>query len=299
MKEIRVTLYSHENDAYNELYRVIDGDTKQKYFARYTCNNGTWYFVSDPLGYCELSHPCPENYVFVVCTANGKELFKDSNGEIRNPFPTFEQQAIMEWDAIKENYPTKEGKDTWLQSFITKDMKEKLKDEPCLYNNWTLCWISEIKKESIKEFEHLGTDYCIYKVTMKHMYCDCEWIKYLAGLKKMDEGSGYGKYFGEWYDDSVVGACYGNGEAIWLVADALKLIYPGFGVSRVEVGRFAVYERRMSYRMAAEHHLLKGNFEREFVNLVIENERTHKSFYSNLEEIKKDYPDCLGDNDFR
>ena len=55
----------------------------------------------------------------------------------------------------------------------------------------------------------------------------------------------------------------------------------------------------MSYRMAAEHCLLKGTFEREFVNSVIENERKNKTFYENLEEIKKDYPDCLMDQDYR
>jgi len=200
MKEIKVRLYAHENDSYNELYKVIAGNTKEKYFARHTYNSGVWYFVSDPLGYCELSHVCPGDYIFVVCDKNGAELFKDSNGEISNPFPTLERQAVAAWDGIKAKYPTTDGLNDWLQSFLTAEIKEQLKKEPCIETNWVWSWFTVVNKEVIAEFGHLGEQYCIYKVTNKHKYCGCEWIEYFAGAKKMNEYGSYIKHFGNFYN---------------------------------------------------------------------------------------------------
>ena len=54
MTEIKVYLYASENDCYVELWKSVD---EEKYYGRYTYNDaGTWYYVCDPLGYCELDH---------------------------------------------------------------------------------------------------------------------------------------------------------------------------------------------------------------------------------------------------
>lgn len=208
MRKIKVKLYANENDNYVELYKVISGDTKCKYFARYTYggDDGIWYFVADPLGYCELDYVCSNEYVFTVCDQNGKELFNDSNGEIKNPFPTLERKAQLVWQTIKDGYPSKRnGLTDWLLSFLTKEVSEsKLKDLPCHEANWPH-WYDEVDKEIIHRFDHLGENYAIYKVTKTHRYCEANWITYYAGLEHMDEYTDYVKWYGDWFDTSIFG----------------------------------------------------------------------------------------------
>jgi hypothetical protein len=224
MKEIKLRLYSHMNDSYNELYKVLNGDTKVKYFARHCWNDsGTWYFVADPHGYCELDHSCPEDYIFIVCGHNGKTLFKDSNGEISNPFPTLERKAKIVWNSIKDRFSTIDGLNDWLLSYLTREVIETtLKGQYCPYENWVAFWYDETGREVIEQFEHLGEKYCIYKINRKHRYCDCEWIEYFAGPETMDEYTNWIAYYGAYFDENKVGTCYSPNEARRVVMSALE-----------------------------------------------------------------------------
>lgn len=77
IKEFWVKIKYPENDEYNELWITNKGT----YFARHTYHGGVWYFVGDPLGFCELSHLCPEDYVFHVCDDSWNELFISTNND--------------------------------------------------------------------------------------------------------------------------------------------------------------------------------------------------------------------------
>ena len=303
MKEIKVKLYSHENDCYVELYKVIKGDTKVKYFARNTYSSGDdgqWYFVADPLGYCELDHGCPGDYVFIVCDSKGKELFRDSNGEIRNPFPTLERKAELTWNEIMQEYPCKkEGLNDWLLSFLTKEVsKTKLKDLPCHEANWPH-WYNELKREVIRKFNHLGENYCIYKVTSKHKYCECEWINYYSGYEEMDEYTSYIKWYGACFDDSRTGPNYSRSVAIGVVVKSLENIYSRkYNLSYIRQTNYGDYEQKMSYTQAAEF-LLKGDYDRVFVHEVANREKDNKTFYESYEEIRKNFPNVVLDYSFK
>jgi len=257
MKEIKVKIYAHENDDYNELWKVISGDTKQKYFARHTFGKAEWYFVADPLGYCELDHACPDDYIFIVCDDNGKELLRDSNGGISNTFPTLEQKTKNVWNSIKEKYATIDGLNDWLLTFLTKNIIEtKLSDVFCHYENWTWGWQDTVNKEVIERFNHLGVDYCVYKLTKKHRYCDCEWVDYYAGHAKMDEEyPSYVEYFGSWYDGNIMGDCYSPNDATKTVKGALEQIYKSDrGLSTVSTTPYGVSrEKLLSFNGAAAY----------------------------------------------
>ena len=303
MKEIKVRLYAHKNDSYVELYKVIGGDTKEAYFARATNRNGTdgeWCFVSDPLGYRELDRSCSDSYLFIVCDSKGKELFRDSNGEIMNPFPTLERKAILTWDEIIKGYPCKkEGLNDWLLSFLTKDMaEEKLKDLPCHEENWPY-WYDVLSKSIIHRSSHLGENYCIYKVTNKHRYCDCVWVDYFSGYEVMDEYTGYIKWHGACFEESNVGPNYSRRIAIKIVIEALQKIYESkYSLSHINQTEYGDFEKKMRYADAAEF-LLKGNYNRSFVHEITNREKERRTFYDSHAEIRKAFPNAVMDYAFR
>lgn len=302
MKEIKVKLYSHENDKYVELYEVIEGDTKAEFIARNTYgrgDDGEWYFVSDPHGYCELDHGYPADYVFIVCDARGNELLQDGNGKTRNPFPTLKRKAELTWYEIKAEYPCKkEGLTDWLLSFLTKEISETvLQSKPCHEANWPF-WCDDIRKDVVQKFTHLGENYCIYKVTTKHRYCDCEWIEYYSGKEIMDRYTGYVDYYGACFDESRSGPNFSRKVATKKVSDALKIIYHNkYRVSYVRQTEHGDYEHRMDLYQAAEL-LLKGNFNREFVLQVINTEVMRRTFYGNYHSACKDFPNLVMDYSF-
>jgi hypothetical protein len=294
MKEININLYRYRNDSYVELFKLIGGNTKTKYIARRTYSggdNGEWYFVADPLGYCELDHSCPSDYVFVVCDHNGNELFRDSNGEVSNPFPTLERKAELEWYEIMKKYPCKEeGLNHWLLSHLTKVISEtKLKDEPCHESNW-LHWYDKISRKVIHRFTHLGENYCIYEVLKKHRYCDCEWVDYYSGYELMDEYTGYIKWYGARFDESNTGPNYSRSLAIQYVINAMKKIYQKEqSLSYVKQAEYGDFELKMDYYQAAEF-LLKGNYDRSFVHEVADKEKDNRTFYDCYKKMNEDFP---------
>ena len=294
MKEIKIVIYRHENDSYVELYKVIGGDTTVKYFARATYGggeNGEWYFVADPLGYCELDHGCPDDYVFILCDNDGKELFRDSNGAVKNPFPTLERKAELSWGEISNEYPCKrEGLNNWLLSYLTKELSATtLKDEPCHDANWSY-WFDEISRKVLHRFTHLGENYCIYSVSRKHRYCDCEWVEYYSGYEVMDEYTSYIKWHGSFFDESKTGPNYSENVAVDIVINALKAIYKSsYKLSYVNRADWGDYEQKMDYRQAAKL-LLKGNYCRTFVHEVADKEKSNRTFYDDSEKMRQDFP---------
>ena len=299
MKRIKVCIYSHENDSYNELYKVIKGDTKKKYFARHTFGNGEWYFVSDPLGYCELDYSCPEDYIFIVCDGNGKELFEDSNGKISNPFPTLKNHAKQVWARCEQSKTAKkDGLSDWLLTFMTAD--KITKDMNCPEVNWTHCWYDNIGQKIVKEFIHLGEPYCIYEITMKHRYGECEWIEYMCGHKNIDlKYPYYVTYFGATWDEQSYGLCYSPREAHRLVVDALKEVYGNVKrLSRISEHEWGgISEQKYNFETAAMSYLGSSysqntfcpSYDRQNVGNIIENIKNERIFYTSREDILKDY----------
>lgn len=300
MPKIKVKLHRHENDSYNELYKVIEvmeGECKEKYFCRNTYGGGIWYFVSDPLGYCELDYACKDDYIFLVCDNSGSVLFEDGNGaDINKAYPTPEKLSKITWGKIKNQYPTIEGLTNWLQSFIAAEVKETLKNEYCIYENWTVFWTIEKSIDVIETFDYLGEKYNIYKVTKQHKYCSAEWVEYYTGEDGADH---YTKYLGAWFDITAHGTSYGRHEAEKMVEEAIKNIYDErFSVSSVITGYGMTQERKLKPYQAAEQ-LLKGNYDRKYVDGIIEQERNKKTFYKGITEIRKEHPDCMADYSYR
>lgn len=294
--EFKVQIWREENDSYNELWKVVG---EKDYFVRNTWGGGTWYFVCDPLGYCELDYACPDDYIFIVCDSNGNELLRDSNGMANRPkILSREVAAKQEWKSIEDNYfVTKEGLSSWLQSFMTPERITS--DMTCPYDNWTVFWHEEKERRCIHEFTHLGDTLCIYQVLKKHKYCDAEWKEYYAGTPNMTEYENYIAYFGAEFDAQNHGPMYGMNEAICKVEAALKKIYaPANYISRVDVFEWGTYERKMKFYNTATL-LLNGNYEREFVKSVIKKEQENPQFFRNRDEIKAKYPEYIPDYDTR
>lgn len=87
-----------ENDNYVELWKTVEKiNGKHKYYGRYTYGDeGTWYSVCDPLGYCELNAPMADSVIFICCDDSGNEVIRYSNAD-GNKLPKFE-------NVIKINY---------------------------------------------------------------------------------------------------------------------------------------------------------------------------------------------------
>lgn len=205
MKEIRVQLYRGENDNYVELWKTVEKiNGKHKYYGRYTYGDeGTWYSVCDPLGYCELNAPMADSVIFICCDDSGNEVIRYSNAD-GNKLPKFENVIKREWDKVKEklqhntedftknfwakcwNGDTTMKINQWLLSYKDPELyPEKANDYD---ENWTGCWAEkEIAYEPIPntEFEYLGHKYQFTKVKHKHEYCGVEW--YECTIKELQE----------------------------------------------------------------------------------------------------------------
>jgi len=181
-KEVRVKIYAMENDDYNELYKVIG---EKHYFARHTYYGGEWYFVCDPLGYCELDHPVPENYTFVVCGEGGKELFRSTNADETRIFPSFRQKCKLMAKGYREENSDivirEKGHREWLLNYLTGEVLEKLKGEFCIEENFVWCWNDVIETVPVKEFEWLDMKCGILQRKVKSRYSKAEWFEYVAG----------------------------------------------------------------------------------------------------------------------
>ncbi|MSS38596.1 hypothetical protein [Clostridium porci] len=75
-KEVKVSLCISENDSYVELWKNINPKMGEaEYYGRYTYQDqGTWYYVSDALGYCELFSQYRRKSYFFAARKTGKNI---------------------------------------------------------------------------------------------------------------------------------------------------------------------------------------------------------------------------------
>lgn len=333
-KEIKVTKYLDENDCYVELWKVINPEPKaRKYYGRYVFNNeGTWYCVSDPLGYCELEHPVSEEIMFICCDEAGNECIRYSNAD-KNPLPTFKAFMKEKWQEFCSNIEsnqtdmTKEffalcynGESTrklnqWLLTFKDPDLYQKEIDEMFGYDiNWTSCnCTTEIAWETVPgtEFEYLGHKYQFTKVTNKHDICGVEWFEYVCtdapfvtedriGTNKTWIKQYYG-CLGDWFDETIAGKMIDIRTAKEMVIAKLLEIYPKENnySNLLYVNGNYCYEK--SYVDVAEALIGRELHKDKVLELVKDLKLKTKNIvfvnvHENKEKIKQMYPDIYGYN---
>lgn len=317
MKKVRVTLYQSENDDYVELWKVLDQKTKDPaYYGRYTYGDeGTWFYVADPLGYCELDRSVENDVLFICCDENGKECARYTNAD-KNPLPKFKTIMTQKWEAISQQiihntenmekdflseYLT--GRTTlkinqWLLTFKDPDLYEKeIADMNGYDENWTDCRKKEIGYESIpgSEFEYLGKKYQFTKRKMRHTVCGVEWVEFVCTDSPyiVDETYGltYYGYMGNQFDETKTGACLDKTSAMKTVSKELEIIY---GCKNVIDFR-SVYDIQSYGLLHAAEKLLNGDLHKSNVRSVIEAEKEKKSFIpgttEELDKLRKEHPD--------
>lgn len=288
-KEYRVRLYADENDSYVELWKRLD--KKNSFIARYTFG-GSWYYVSDPLGYCELDFPIAEDVTIVVCDANGNELFRSRNGDGSASFNTIEQEAKVRWAAfVKANgltvQPYEEFKE-WLLSFQDPEQcGEAAKDYP---ENWMHYHIEKASVEVLDSYVYLGCEEELQRIHYKHRFCGVEWDEYRVG----------GSLMGYVFNKEVCGPMYSPGTAKGLVIDAIKANHGNTNaVSWVQHCYGNVYAQRNIWLISAADLLLQGNYRKTYVDRVAAEERDHTRFYAQghrgIAAIRQKYPECQCD----
>lgn len=296
MEKIKVRLYRTEDDNYNELWKEVGG---KRFFARHVFGPPVWYYVCDPLGYCELDYPCKENKVFVICDQYGNELFESSNAPDSEPFLTLEQTAKEVWKSCGIE-AKKNGLNNWLLSYLTKEnlAKDPERTQFCPEDNWVYCWHETVERIPVKKFEYLGSRYCIWKLVQKHLYCDCTWDAYAAASANVDwEYPMYDCWFGEVFEP-VYGPMYGKYEAIQMLKKVFSECYGTKNLSIVRDTFAGPHERKLTHAEAAEY-LIDKDLSRKHVDELVRREYEKPSFYTNSRAIQKDYPDCKLDYSFR
>ena len=238
-RTVRVQLYNTENDDYNELWKVVG--TKHKFYCRHVSGGGersTWYYVCDPLGYCELDSPA-NNIIFTVCDSNGKALFKSSNDDEKG-FPTFKETMRAKWEEIRDSIPhfTKPAASSdyqsfreWLVSFKDPAKYKKEIDDMYGYDeNWIYCRNELTKVEPVKDsqFEYLGTKYQFCWLHLKHMVCGKEYKDLYCCLDPVTyyDYEPKSPVTFDWlaydFDPNDKGSVYAESHAARLIADELK-----------------------------------------------------------------------------
>lgn len=287
MEPIKIRLYANEDDCYNELWKEVGGT---RYFARHTYHGSIWYHVCDPLGYCELDHPCDPEQIFIVCDQAGNRLFEDSNASTF-VFPTLEGAAKQKWAEVKGKYPVADGLGDWLLSHMTPEnlAKDPVNTQFCPEDNWKWCWHDRVNHVVAEEFTHLGEKYCIWAITYQHRYCDCRWVEYLAGPKDMDwEYPWFIHHFGDSFTPDY-GPMYSRREAIAKVREVLEDVYEGKSLSEISVQPWGAYEHKLGYSDAAQR-LIGKDLSRKHVDAVVAAEMETKHFYTSRIDMERDHP---------
>lgn len=317
--EKTVRLIRPEDDNYNELWESKDLSGNKEYFCRNVFGNKpTWYTVSDPFGYCELSSRVKDNVCFIVCDNNWNELFGTSNLTGAD-FPTFKQKVKEEWNLIKSNYVFDEydqtedlwsqfmGRgpvssiDNWLLTFKDPEIYEEAKtyDE-----NWVM-YTDEIGRRSIWNFAYLGESYSIYEVKYRHRICSKEyeefWVNY-SDIQKVRNTADFVKLGDHHVGD--YGTMYTKKDAVKFIHKTINEVYPDNRLlSNVREDKFyskpdkKVFVERQYTKDEAVSFLLKGNYHRAFVESIMANERSNHSFYQEGDQqMLIDYPELIRAN---
>lgn len=192
MNEIRVRFFCDNNDEYTEIWKMVG---KERYYARYYAYGGVWYSVYDaPYGYCELGAPIRDDIVFIVCDDNGKECFRSSNGDGTSNFknlPTNSQrypEFIQAFPNVKID-----GRRLWIRQFLTPDIREQLKNEPCIDDNFVDAWIETVKENVVGTFSWNGQNVLVHQIMKVSRYnSTARWYLYWGEI----EPTGRGDYIG-------------------------------------------------------------------------------------------------------
>lgn len=294
-KEIQIQIYYHENDDYNELWKVVGTPkgTSGAYYVRATECGGFWYTVGDPLGYCERDCSVKNDVLFIICNSEGEPVGASSN--INPTFPTLKQAAGKEWDKVKdgvnhvEEDTTKnfysmcwDGSSTlninqWLESFMDPDLyPEEIADMYGYPENWVMkC--KEIGKEAISTFDYLGVGYAIYKVKFRHEICGVEYYEFYCGRYPfMGKYESYVAFYASCFDSQNIGTMYPRKIAFQKLREQLKDIYNGPVCEYQErYGEKFVYPLLMD---EVSQRLINGDFHRVNVDAIADKEKQNPTF---------------------
>ena len=234
-KQIKVRLYSTENDDYNELWKVVG--SKNRFFARHVFGRPTWYYVCDPLGYCELDSPA-DDIDFIVCSQKNKPLFTSNNHDRETEFKTFAETARDHFCKINSslNYfkPSDNGTqitslNDWLLSFMDPSKyKQEIEDMYGYAENWLYARTDYVGLEPIPngEFEYLGNKYQICWRISKHVVCGKEFREIVccdspAVIDEFFQIPVVYKCYGAQFDLNDVGTMYSERQARAVLKKAL------------------------------------------------------------------------------
>lgn len=183
------------NDSYVELWEVLkDKEGTGRYYGRYVYGDeGAWYHISDPLGYCEMDHQIDDDVTFVICDQDGNPLFENSNAD--SPFPTFSKTLQAKWeemqgrlssresdeltDTLKQCFRTRTGLslNQWLLTFKNPSQYKQEIDAMFGYDeNWCMHYVEtgyKVVPDSC--FTYLGNKYQLLVVKHRHEVCGAEW----------------------------------------------------------------------------------------------------------------------------
>ena len=310
-KEIQIQIYYHENDNYDELWKVV-GTPKGaagKYYVRATEYGGCWYTVCDPLGYCERNSMVKDNVLFIICDVDGREIGASSN--VNSELPTLRQVAKAEWDRVKdsENYVAENavknfwsmcwdgtstfGVNQWLETFMDTDLyADEIRDMHGYSENWVMrC--KECNKTAISTFEYLGTSYAIYKVKYRHEICGAEYYEYYSGrFPIMGKYESYIAFYASWFDVKNVGTMYPKKIATQKVKEDLKQIYGDCYVCEYAER----YGGKLIYPITIEDaakRLIGNDLHRVTIDAIAEREKENPTFELITPALLKKYGEDL------
>lgn len=235
-KTVKVRLMCPEDDSYVELWEAIDHkEGEPSYYGRFTYQDqGTWYYVSDPLGYRELDHSVPDTVTFIACDSDGNECCRYSNAD-KNPLPKLENVWKNQWLRCMEQLTGVKTEDCfkkWLLSFKDPEKYPKEIENMRGYEeNWIYPTREELSCEPISgtEFTYLGKHYAFSAIRMRHTICGVTWMEYHC----TDSPAVYNEtyhytysldVFGYQFDDKVWGPMYDTATARQVIEDALRQV---------------------------------------------------------------------------
>lgn len=292
MKEIKVKIVAQENDSYNEVWKVIG---EKRYFARHTAYGGEWFFVCDPFGYCELDHSCPDDYVFIVCDAEGAELFRSCNKDESRLFPPLRVLARQEYAKYASEHPNKsavqeadDSTELYAMAFFGRSCRtcsewllgfkdpELYGSEACDYDeNWVYCKCEEISRKVLSVFTYAGDEYAIEQVDYRHKVCGKTWSEiYSAGW-----------LMSSMFDQSDIGTVIPERYALKLVEEAVIKQYGAKRLSAVALEmENAVCEVIVSAYDVAKK-AIAGDYRRKNIERLLRDGVS--GFFSSANEMEK------------
>lgn len=295
MKYIKVKFYSEDSGNCQQLFKTIDKQNEQhSFYAR--SYHLKWYTVSDPLGYSELDCLVSEDITFIICDDKSNELFHSSNSD-KETFPFMQTACKNKWEKYCKEHVQKDISENnevnYLIHAVSGNQVDNLSKwlltfkDPELYGasakdydeNWTMFRIEELSRKRLQKFSYCGLKLEITEITRRHTICNVTWKEYYSGQE----------YCGSVFDSTNIGNMYSVTEANKKVTKVLKEIFGDrYYITFVSKSGGYYYERHYKLYQAAEL-LLNGNYNRNFVNELIKQEKVKPSYYISEKEARETY----------